>query len=114
MNHHRSLAVLAAATLLACRAGGAPQAPTAEKPAPAGAPAPATAPAEPKPSAPPAAPKSADPRTEALLGWLEGFFPVGAGEMTLDAIDAVKIPGWRLYRAAKKFSLDEPAEGAGA
>ena len=103
MNHHRSLAVLAAATLLACRAGGAPQAPTAEKPAPA------TAPAEPKPSAPPAAPKSADPRTEALLGWLEGFFPVGAGEMTLDAIDAVKIPGWRLYRAAKKFSLDERA-----
>ena len=64
----------------------------------------------PKPSAPPAAaPKSADPRTEALLGWLEGYFPYGPGELTLDALDAVKIPGWRLYRASKKFTVDERA-----
>ena len=104
MNHHRSLAVLAATTLLACRAGGAPQAPAAEKPASA------AAPAETKPPAPPAAaPKSADPRTEALLGWMEGFFPYGPGELTLDALDAVKIPGWRLYRAAKKSTVDERA-----
>ena len=109
MNHHRSLAVLAAATLLACRAGGAPQAPTAEKPARPTAPA-AAAPSQPKPSDPPAAAqKSADPRTEALLGWLEGFFPWGSGELTLDAVDAVKVPGWRLYRAAKKFTIDERA-----
>lgn len=103
MNHHRSLAVLAAATLLACRAGGAPQAPAAEKPAPA------AAPAESKPAAPPAAPKSADPRTEALAGWLDTYFPWGAGELSIDAIDAVKIPGWRLYRASKKFAADERA-----
>ena len=112
MNHHRSLALLAAATLLACRAGGAPQAPAAEKPAPATATAPAAAaaPAEPTPSAPPlAAPKSADPRTEALLAWLEDFFPYGPGELTLDALDTVKIPGWRLYRASKKFTVDERA-----
>ena len=38
MNHHRSLTLLAAATLLACRAGGAPQAPAAEKPTPAAPP----------------------------------------------------------------------------
>ncbi len=108
MNHHRSLALLAAATLLACRAGGAPQAPAAEKPASAAATA--AAPAAPMPSAPPAAaPKSADPRTEALLGWLEGFFPYGPGELTLDALDAVRIPGWRLYRAVKKSTLDERA-----
>ena len=70
----------------------------------------AAAPAEPKPSAPPvAAPKSADPRTEALLGWLEDFFPYGPGELTLDALDTVKIPGWRLYRASKKFTVDERA-----
>ena len=106
MNHHRSLVLLAAATLLACRAGGAPQAPAAEKPAPVAA----TAPAAPQPSDPiAAAPKSADPRTEALLGWLEGFFPYGPGELTLDALDAVRIPGWRLYRAAKKFTIDERA-----
>ncbi len=108
MNHHRSLALLAAATVLACRAGGAPQAPAAEKPASSTARAAAAAPSQPKPSDPPAAaPKSADPRTEALLGWLEGFFPWGPGELTLDALDAVRIPGWRLYRAAKKFSADE-------
>lgn len=106
MNHHRSLVLLAAATLLACRAGGAPQSPAAEKPAPAAA----TAPAAPQPSDPiAAAPKSADPRTEALLGWLEGFFPYGPGALTLDALDAVSIPGWRLYRAAKKFTVDERA-----
>jgi hypothetical protein len=110
MNHHRSLALLAAATLLACRAGGAPQAPAAEKPAHPTAPATAALPSQPKASDPvAAAPKSADPRTEALLGWLEGFFPYGPGELTLDALDAVKIPGWRLYRAAKKFSADERA-----
>ncbi len=110
MNTHRSLALLAAATVLACRAGGAPQAPPAEKPAHSAAPAAAAAPSEPKPSDPPAAtPKSADPRTEALLGWLEDFFPYGPGELTLDALDAVKIPGWRLYRAAKKFTVDERA-----
>lgn len=110
MNHHRSLALLAAATLLACRAGGAPQAPAADKPAPAPAPAAAAAPAEPTPSAPPlAAPKSADPRTEALLVWLEDYFPYGPGELTLDALDTVKIPGWRLYRASKKFTVDERA-----
>ncbi len=106
MNHHRSLVLLAAATLLACRAGGAPQAPVAEKPAPAAA----TAPAAPQPSDPiAAAPKSADPRTEALLGWLEGFFPYGPGELTLDALDAVRVPGWRLYRAVKKSTVDERA-----
>jgi hypothetical protein len=110
MNHHRSLAVLAAATLLACRAGGAPQAPTAEKPATVGAPVPAAAPAGPKPSdLPAAAPKSADPRTEALLGWLEGFFPWGGGEVTIDALDALRIPGWRLYRTTKKYPGDERA-----
>jgi hypothetical protein len=106
MNHHRSLVLLAAATLLACRAGGAPQAPAAEKPAPAAT----TVPVTPQPSNPTtAAPKSADPRTEALLGWMEGFFPYGPGALTLDALDAVRIPGWRLYRAAKKFTVDERA-----
>ena len=107
MNHHRSLAVLAAATLLACRAGGAPQAAAAEKPAPASAPAARRPVGARRPPA--AAPKSADPRTEALLGWLEDYFPYGPGELTLDALDAVRIPGWRLYRASKKFTVDERA-----
>ncbi len=116
MNHSRSLALAAAATLLACRAGGAPQAPAAEKPASAAsapaAPAAAAPAAQSAPGAPPAAialPKSADPRTEALVGWLEEYFPWGPGATTLDALDAVKIPGWRLYRAAKRFDGDQRA-----
>ncbi len=110
MNTHRPITVLAAAMVLACRAGGAPQAPTAEKPAQPTAPAAAAVPAEPKTSTPPeAAPKSADPRTEALVGWLGDYFPYGPGEISLEAIDAVKIPGWRLYRASKKFTVDERA-----
>lgn len=110
MNTHRPLTVLAAAMLLACRAGGAPQSPAAEKPAQPTAPAAAAVPAEPKPSAPPdAAAKSADPRTEALGGWLEDYFPYGPGELSIEALDTVKIPGWRLYRASKKSTVDERA-----
>ena len=101
MNQIRTLVVLAAATLLACRAGGAPQA-AAEKPA-AVAPKPAPA------AASPAAPKLADPRTEAVVGWLGDFFPWGAGEVSLEPLEAVKVPGYRLYRATKKFVGDERA-----
>jgi len=103
MNHHRTLAVLAAAALLACRAGGAPQAAAAEKPAAAGTPKPAA------PSAPAAAPKVADPRTEALVRWMDDYFPYGAGEMKIDALDAVQVPGWRLYRVSKSFAGDQRA-----
>lgn len=105
MKHARTLVLLAAAALLACHAGGAP--PAAEK-APPATPAKAAAPTA-DPTAPAAAAKIADPRTEALLGWLEGFFPYGAGELALDALDAVRIPGWRLYRTTKKYTADERA-----
>ncbi len=105
MKHARSLALLAAATLLACRAGGTPLA--ADKAASAAPQKPAAeAPAAADPAA---APKSADPRTEALLGWLDGLFPYGAGQLTVDALDAVRIPGWRLYRVNKKYAADERA-----
>lgn len=108
MNQSRLVALAAAATLLACRAGGAPQAPAAEKPAPTAS-APAKELAVPPPPAAIALPKSADPGAEALLGWLEGYFPWGAGETTLEPLDAVRIPGWRLYRASKKFEGDARA-----
>ncbi len=107
MKHPRTLTLLAATTLIACRAGGAPEAPAPETPA--AAPVKAAAPAAATPAAAPAAPKVADPRTEALLEWLEGYFPWGAGELTLDALDAVRVPGWRLYRAEKKYKADERA-----
>lgn len=109
MNQHRTFVVVAAATLFACRAGGAPQASATEKPAPAGASAaaPAAAPA-PSPAATPR--KSADPRTEALVSWMQDFFPWGPGELTLEPLDVVRIPGWRLYRAGKAFTVDKRAD----
>lgn len=104
MNHHRSLVLLAAATLLACRAGGTPQAAAPEKPT--AVPAAATAPAA---TAETPRPKIADPRTEALASWFEGYFPWGPGEVKLDPLDAVRVPGWRLYRAQKVFAGDQRA-----
>jgi len=104
MNQHRILALLAAATLLACRAGGTPQATAPEKPAATAAPA-AHEPA----ASPAAAPKIADPRTEALVTWMGDYFPWGPGELTVEPLDAVRIPGWRLYRASKKFEGDQRA-----
>lgn len=59
-----------------------------------------------KPAAPAPAPRSADPRVEALLAWVEGVFPWGAGETTLDELPQVVMPGWRLYRAEKKYKAD--------
>jgi len=106
MNQIRSAVVLAAASLLACRAGGASQG--AEKPAAAPKPA-AAAPAAAPATAAPAAPKSADPRVEAITSWLGDFFPYGAGELNLEPLEAVKVPGYRLYRATKKFVGDERA-----
>ena len=108
MNHHRSFLFLAAATLLACRAGGTPQAAARETPTPAPAAAPAASPTPPA-EAPAARPKVADPRTEALLTWLGDYFPWGAGEVKLNPLDAVNVPGWRLYRATKTFAADERA-----
>jgi protein-disulfide isomerase len=58
------------------------------------------------------APKTADPRTEALVAWLEGFFPWGAGTTTVDEIAQVKIPGYRLLRAQKTYTVDSRANDA--
>lgn len=86
-----TLAAVSAATLataLALPAVAAPQAAAPQKPA---------------------AKSSGDPRVEALLAWLEGYFPWGAGEIALDEISAVKIPGWKMMKASKKYSADERA-----
>lgn len=106
MKHHRSLVLFAAATLLACRAGGAPQSASPEKPAavPTASPAPAAPPAAAAPVA-----KVADPRTEALVAWLGDYFPWGPGELKVEPLDGIRVPGWRLYRAMKVFSGDQRA-----
>lgn len=53
--------------------------------------------------------KGADPRTEALIAWLDGFFPAGAGETKVDEIAQIKIPGYRLVRAQKSYTVDARA-----
>ncbi len=106
MKHHRSLVLFAVTTLLACRAGGTPQASAPEKPAaaPTAAPAPAASPAAAVPEA-----KPADPRTEALASWLGDYFPWGPGQVKVEPLDAIRVPGWRLYRAQKIFEGDQRA-----
>ncbi len=106
MKHHRSLVLFAVTTLLACRAGGTPQASAPEKPAaaPTAAPAPAASPAAAVPEA-----KAADPRAEALAAWLGDYFPWGPGQLKVEPLDAVRVPGWRLYRAQKVFEGDQRA-----
>lgn len=79
------------------QAAPAPKATVAPPQAPAGAASTATAPA--------AAPKIVDPRTEALIAWLEGFFPWGAGETVVDDL-GVKIPGYRFIRAKKSYTAE--------
>ncbi len=63
--------------------------------------APAAAPAATK------APVKLDPRTEAILAWVEGIFSWGAGETTLDEITQAKIRGFRLYKVSKSFAADQ-------
>ncbi|MHB1046153.1 MAG: DsbA family protein [Thermoanaerobaculia bacterium] len=106
MKHHRSVVLFAVTTLLACRAGGTPQSAAPEKPAaaPTAAPAPAASPAAASPGA-----KVADPRTEALVVWLGEYFPWGPGQVKVEPLDAVRVPGWRLYRAQKIFEGDQRA-----
>ncbi|MEO6324353.1 MAG: thioredoxin domain-containing protein [Thermoanaerobaculia bacterium] len=60
-------------------------------------------------AAPTAASKKLDPRTEALIAWLEGFFVAGAGETSVDQIAQIKIPGYRLVRANKSYTADPRA-----
>ena len=60
--------------------------------------------------APPAAPKIADPRTEALMAWMEGLLPVGRrrADARRDRRQS-GFPAGGSYGATKKYNLDERA-----
>lgn len=58
------------------------------------------------PPAAKSAPRSADPRTEALTAWLEGYFPWGAGEMTIEDVPQARVAGYRCVRAKKQYAAD--------
>ncbi len=53
-----------------------------------------------------AALRSAAPKTDALLQWLETFFPWGPGEAKLEEAAVIKVPGFRVYRVEKNYSVD--------
>lgn len=86
---------LAPAALVLVVASCAAAAPQAKPAAPKAAPATAAAP-----------PKSADPRTDALIAWISGFFPWGEGEVAIDELPQARVTGWRLVRAQKTYKHD--------
>ncbi len=53
-----------------------------------------------KPAAAPAAAK------DSLQGWIEGLFAWGPGQTTLEEINTVKIPGWKIYVAKRTYPQD--------
>ncbi|MFI5182323.1 MAG: thioredoxin domain-containing protein [Thermoanaerobaculia bacterium] len=61
-----------------------------------------------------AAAKPADARgdkADPLFQWLESFFPWGAGESKMEEMAVIKVPGYRVYRLEKKYSVDpKPAD----
>lgn len=77
----------------------------------------APAPAEARPKAPAAGTSAApaatpvrygDPRLESIRVWMDGYFPWGAGDVTVEEM-RVKVPGYRLYAIKKIVTADNRA-----
>ncbi len=75
----RTALVVASSVALTCGA--------AQQPAPAKAPAAAGA-------------------KDSLQNWAEGIFAWGPGQMTLEEINTVKLPGWKIYVAKRTYTQD--------
>jgi protein-disulfide isomerase len=54
----------------------------------------------------PAAPKTVDPRSDPLAAWLDGFFGWGPGDLKINEITQVKVPGYRLLRVVKNYTIE--------
>lgn len=67
----------------------------------------ATAAAAPAPAAP--APKPMDAKTEALARWFVDYFAWGAGDLAVEDVAGVKIPGYRFVKVSKTFDVDARA-----
>jgi protein-disulfide isomerase len=89
----RSLAVLVPAAALALASTLAGQGPAKGEVAPA-----------------PTVPKAVDLRSDPLAAWLDGFFGWGPGDLKIDEIPQVKVPGYRLLRVVKNYTI-EPKNG---
>jgi protein-disulfide isomerase len=53
-----------------------------------------------------AAAKSASPKADPLLQWLEGLFPWGPGEIKVEEPGVIRVPGFRVIRVEKNYSID--------
>jgi protein-disulfide isomerase len=54
----------------------------------------------------PAASKPVDLKSDPLAAFLDGFFGWGPGDLRVDEIAQVKVPGYRLLRVVKNYSTD--------
>jgi protein-disulfide isomerase len=50
--------------------------------------------------------KSGDTRADKVQKWVADVFPYGEGPITVDEMTAYKTPGYRTFRASKKYTAD--------
>ncbi len=53
-----------------------------------------------------AAARTADAKADPLTEWLESFFPWGPGELKVEEAAVIKVPGYRILRVEKNYTLD--------
>ena len=81
------LALLPPAVALALAASAVPQAPANETPARATS-------------------KPVDLKSDPLAAWLDGFFGWGPGDLRIEEVTQVKVPGYRLLRVVKTYTIE--------
>lgn len=81
------LALLAPVAALALAAPPAPQAPARQTPVPP-------------------AGKPVDLKSDPLAAWLDGFFAWGPGDLRIEEVAQVKVPGYRLLRVVKTYTIE--------
>jgi protein-disulfide isomerase len=59
-----------------------------------------------KPAPPSATPKPADLKNDPLAAWLDGFFGWGPGDLRIEELPQVKVPGYRGLRVVKSYTTD--------
>lgn len=59
----------------------------------------------------PAAPRAAEGKGDPLSAWLDGFFGWGPGDLKIEEMPIVRVPGYRALRAQKNYTTDpKPAD----
>jgi len=59
----------------------------------------------------PAAPRAAEGKGDPLASWLDGLFGWGPGDLKIEEMPIVKVPGYRALRVQKNYSTDpKPAD----